>query len=230
MLMTITILTLFPEYFTAPVQTSLLGRAVEKKLINVRLIDIRDFAADSHRTVDDRPFGGGPGMVMMVEPIAKAIESARLPVDKEVVVLLSARGQAFAQKTARDFAKIDHLILVCGHYSDVDQRVADHIADMELRVGDAVLTGGEPAAVLILDATTRLLPGVLGNKGNLLDESLDPETGVVASAPAYTRPADYQGWQVPEVLLTGNHKEINQWRKKQCQINEKINIDKLLCL
>jgi len=213
--MIITILTLFPEYFTAPLTTSLLARAVENDIIQVNLINIRNFTTDSHRTVDDRPFGGGPGMVMKVEPIAKAVESARLPVDQEVVVLLSARGQAFAQKTARNFAKLDHLILICGHYSDVDQRVADHIADMELRVGEAVLTGGEPAAALILDATSRLLPGVLGNEENLLEESLDPETGIVASAPAYTRPADYQSWQVPEVLLTGNHAEIEGWKKKR---------------
>jgi len=127
--------------------------------------------------------------------------------------LLSARGQAFAQKTARNFAKLDHLILICGHYSDVDQRVADHIADMELRVGEAVLTGGEPAAALVLDATSRLLPGVLGNEDNLLEESLDPESGTIASSPTYTRPADFQGWQVPELLLTGNHAEIEVWRK-----------------
>lgn len=213
--MTITILTLFPEYFTAPVQTSLLGRAVEKRLINIKLIDIRDFATNSHRTVDDRPFGGGPGMVMMVEPIAKAVESAQLAVDNEMVVLLSARGQAFTQKTARDFVQLDHLILICGHYTDVDQRVADHIADLEVRVGQAVLTGGEPAAALILDASSRLLPGVLGNEENLVEESLDPEMGILASAPAYTRPADFQGQKVPDVLLTGNHAEIEAWRKKQ---------------
>lgn len=211
--MTITILTLFPEYFTAPLQTSLLKRAVDKNIIQVNLINIRDFTSDARRTVDDRPFGGGAGMVMKVEPIAKAVDSARLPVANELVVLLSARGQAFTQKTARDFAKFDHLILICGHYSDVDQRVADHIADMELRVGEVVLTGGEPGAALILDAISRLMPGVLGNEENLLEESLDPETGVAASAPAYTRPADYQGLKVPDVLLSGNHKEIEAWRK-----------------
>lgn len=216
--MRITILTLFPEYFTSILSISQLKRAQQKEKVSISLVNIRDFTHDAYHTVDDRPFGGGPGMVLKIEPIAEALDSLQLSKDKKVrILLLSARGSQFSQSLATQYAALDELVLICGHFSDVDQRVADHLVDQEIRVSNAVLTGGEPAAALVLDAVVRLLPGVLGNSENLQGESLQPDAmqALTTSAPAYTRPESFRGWTVPPVLLNGNHAEITDWKKQQ---------------
>lgn len=213
--MTIHILTLFPEYFTEIFHSSILKRGQEKQLFSVNVVNIRDFATDKHQTADDRPFGGGPGMVMKVEPIAAAHGSLLSKLTGKVhTILTSAKGSLFNQRSAEKYStEIDHLIIICGHYEGVDERVAEHIADEEVRIGNYVLTGGEPAAAVITDAVCRLIPGVLGNEESNLEESHDSSerTGV----PQYTRPENFQGWTVPQVLLQGNHKEIEAWREAQ---------------
>ena len=213
--MTIHILTLFPEYFASILETSILKRAQDQDLIHFDLIDIRDFAHDKHQTADDRPYGGGPGMVMKVEPIAKALEQVKknLAGKKTHSLLTSAKGRAFTQQIAREFAVLDNLVIVCGHYEGVDERVAEHLVDEEMRIGDYVLTGGEPAAAVMLDAVARLIPGVLGNETSNIDES-HSEPGKLGF-PQYSRPEEFNGWKVPEVLLNGNHKDILAWREEQ---------------
>ncbi len=211
--MNINILTLFPDFFEGALGTSILSKAIAKGKVKINLVNIRDFAVDKHKTTDDRPFGGGPGMIMKVEPIDKALES--LGVQKgqkdKLILLLSAKGKQFNQQWANQLATLDELTLICGHYGDVDQRVADYLVDGEISIGEFILTGGEPGALVIVDAVTRLLSGVLGNESSLKGET-HSEPGLVAP-PAYTRPANYKGWQVPEVLLSGNHKEIEEFRK-----------------
>lgn len=209
--MHVTILTLFPEYFTSILGTSQLKKALKKKVLTVEILNVRDFATDSYGSVDDRPYGGGAGMVLKVALIDAALSSLAVQGQKIHKVLFSARGNAFDQTKARAFAQLDHLVLVCGHYTDVDQRVADHLVDEELRIGEYVLTGGEPAAAVVLDSVARLLPGVLGNEENLEGESFSA-ADLQKSPPAYTRPAEYKGWKVPQVLLTGNHAEIEAWK------------------
>jgi len=211
------ILSIFPQFFTTPLQTSILKRANEKKLVEFDLLNIREFAQDKHKTTDDRPFGGDPGMVMKIEPIELALRSIGKGLNQPHtpngrVVLLSARGKRFDQNKAREYSKLESLSLICGHYADVDQRVAKYLIDEELSIGEFVLTGGEPAALVILDAVVRLLPGVLGNESSLLGESHDQPGRI--SPPQYTRPADYLGLKVPEVLLTGNPKKIQHWQKQ----------------
>lgn len=211
--MKITILTLFPEYFDSILATSMIKRAQEKELVEFTIIDIRDFALDKHKMTDDRPFGGGPGMVMKVEPIDLALQhiGVNKEMDKKKIVLTSAKGKLFDQIIAKEYAQLKELVLICGHYEGVDERVADNLIDEELRIGDYVLTGGEPAVAVILDAVARLIPGVLGNEESFADEShsIPGKLGF----PTYTRPEVYRGWQVPEILLTGDHKKISQWRK-----------------
>lgn len=207
------ILSTFPEYFASPLKMSIIGRAVAQKIICVDLINLRDFTQDKHRTTDDRPFGGGAGMVMKIEPIDLALKS--LKTKKSVsglTVLLSARGKRFVQADAVKLSKFKSITLICGHYGDVDQRVADHLIDEEISVGDFVLTGGEPAALIVIDAVTRLLPGVLGNELST-DEESHTKPGKI-SPPSYTRPADYQGWKVPGEMLSGNPKLIDQWKRQ----------------
>jgi len=212
--MKITILTLFPEYFTSILQESILKRAVAKGLVTFEVINIRDYAFDEHQTADDRPFGGGPGMVMKIEPIALALEAvAQKSKTKPHIILTSAKGRLFDQSLAKSYAMKDHLIIVCGHYQGVDERVTEHLIDEEVRIGDYVLTGGEPAAAVMTDAVTRLLPGVLGNVGSTNNESHE-EVGV-GQYPSYTRPEEFKGWKVPEVLLTGDHQKIADWRLTQ---------------
>ena len=186
-------------------------------MINLNLVNIRDFATDKHRTTDDRPFGGGPGMIMKVGPIDRALESLGLVKGQpsKRILLLSARGKQFSQRWAKELVKLDELTLICGHYGDVDQRVADHLVDGEISIGEFILTGGEPGALVIVDAVSRLIPGVLGNESSLKRET-HSEKGLV-SVPAYTRPAEYKGWKVPEVLLSGDHQKIKEW-KEQSQI------------
>ncbi|MBP7842728.1 tRNA (guanosine(37)-N1)-methyltransferase TrmD [Candidatus Woesebacteria bacterium] len=213
--MKITILTLFPEYFDSILGTSMIKRAQEKGSVDFQIVNIRDFAQDKHKLTDDRPFGGGPGMVMLVEPIDLALQS--LGVQKNTsnkkIILTSAKGKKFDQSVAREYANLEELVLICGHYEGVDERVAQNYIDEEVRIGDYVLTGGEPAVAVMLDAVTRLLPGVLGNEESNLDESHSVPGKL--GYPAYSRPAEYKGMQVPEVLLSGDHKKIAEWRKGQ---------------
>lgn len=213
--MTIDILTLFPEYFESQLSVSIIGRARANEHVNIQIHDLRAFGIGKHQITDDRPFGGGPGMVMLVEPIHIALQSLNYAkgTPGESIILTSAQGSVFTQNTAKDLAQLNRICLICGHYEGVDERVAEFLVDSEIRIGDYVLTGGEPAAAVILDAVTRLQPGVLGNQESLQGESHDNpgEIGV----PAYSRPAQYNGWEVPEVLLSGNHTKIAQWRDEQ---------------
>ncbi len=213
--MQIYIFTLYPEYFDSVLQTSILGRAIKQDHLQVTLVNVRDFTTDKHRTADDRPYGGGPGMVMKVEPIDLALQQYdfKKGTKGEKIILTSAKGETFTQQTAKDWQSLDRLAIICGHYEGVDERVVENLIDEEIRVGDYVLTGGEPAAAIITDAVARLIPGVLGNESSNLNES-HSEPGKMGH-PQYTRPADYKGWGVPEELLTGNHKKIEEWRKKQ---------------
>lgn len=213
--MTIHILTIFPEFFTSPLAASILKRAQELQAVEFHVVDIRDFASDKRQTTDDRPYGGGPGMVMKIEPIAAALESLKLPAHSPQVrtILTSAKGKIFKQATAQSYAQLTNLVIICGHYEGVDERVAQHLIDEEVRIGDYVLTGGEPAALVMADAVTRLLPKVLGNEESNQDESHSQEG--VLGFPQYTRPEVFRDWPVPEILLKGNHKDITAWRQKQ---------------
>lgn len=214
--MEITILSLFPKYFDAPLAESILARAAGAGVVKFKLVDIRQFTSDPHRTTDDRPFGGGPGMVMKVEPIALALESLQLPelgTPGHKRILTSAKGRVFTQQLAQEYSALQSLTIVCGHYEGVDERVAEHLIDEEVRIGDYVLTGGEPAALVIADAVTRLLPGALGNDQSTSLES-HTEAGM-SGFPQYTRPEEFRGWTVPPVLLSGHHAEITRWRQAQ---------------
>ncbi len=226
------IVTIFPDFFAGPLDYGIVRRAREAHLVDVRVHDLRDYTHDRHRTVDDRPFGGGEGMVLKPEPLFEAVESltARDSIAnaRVAVVLLSASGKLFRQDTARRFAQLDRIILLCGRYEGVDERVAEHLATDELSIGDFVLSGGELGAALIVDAVTRLLPGALGNEDSSVNESFSATDAQVVPAteitnresrvtlldyPHYTRPAEFGGWPVPEVLLGGNHEEIRRWRR-----------------
>lgn len=219
--MKVTILTLFPEYFESILSSSMIKRAQMKGMVDFSIINIRDFALDAHKITDDRPFGGGPGMVMKVEPIHHALQNIgvkKRSKDKKII-LTSAKGKLFNQDFANNYAKLDELILICGHYEGVDERVADYLIDEEIRVGDYVLTGGEPAVAVILDAVTRLIPGVLGNTESTVDES-HSKPGKLGY-PVYTRPEVYNTWKVPKMLLSGDHEKIKQWRKNKQIISSK---------
>lgn len=210
-----TILTTFPEYFTSPLTTSILGKAIEKQVLSVDFLNLRDFTTDVHRTTDDRPYAGGPGMVMKIEPIDTALCSLEPPASglgTRRTILLSARGKRYTQEDARRLSAYSHLVLICGHYADVDQRVADHLVDEEVSVGDFVLTSGELGAMVVIDSVSRLIPGCLGNSESIQQESHE-EIGRL-SPPAYTRPEEYKGWKVPSELLSGNPKLIEEWKKK----------------
>jgi len=209
-------LTLFPNIVDEYMRTSVLGRGQGSGVIESLAHDLRAFATDAHRTVDDTPYGGGAGMVLRVEPIALALESIAtqsgpVTAEKKRIVVLSAKGQQFTQAKAHEYADLEQLVLICGRFEGIDQRVIDHLADEEVSVGPYVLAGGELAALAVAEATARLVPGVLGNQ-----ESLSVESHVKpgqTEAPQYTKPAEYQGWEVPEVLLSGNHAEIEKWRR-----------------
>lgn len=215
--MHLTIFTIFPDFFITPLQSSMLKRAQTAGVVTYEVVNIRDFAQDKHKITDDRPFGGGPGMVMMVEPIDKALQAWRKRWASEEyttkVVLTSAKGRVFTQAVAHEYATVDALAVICGHYEGVDERVAQYLVDEEVRIGDYVLTGGEPAVLVMADAVTRLLPGVLGNAESNQDEShsVPGQLGF----PQYTRPAEYKGWKVPDILLGGHHAEIEKWRAEQ---------------
>jgi tRNA (guanine37-N1)-methyltransferase len=205
----INIVTIFPPYFSAPLGLSIPARAQAAGAVTYNVVDLRDFTHDRHRTVDDAPYGGGPGMVMKPAPFFEAVEAigATSP-----IVLMSARGRRFSQADAVRFAAGTELTILCGHYKDVDQRVAEHLATEELSLGDFVLTGGEPAALAVIDATVRLLPGAMSDIDSAYTDSFW-ERGL--SAPSFTRPPEYRGHAVPEVLLSGDHARIAKWRQEE---------------
>jgi tRNA (guanine37-N1)-methyltransferase len=235
------IITIFPEFFAGPLDYGIVRRAREAGLIEVAVRDLREFTHDRHRTVDDRPFGGGEGMVLKAEPLFDAVESilggSEAP-QGSAIVLLSASGELFRQETARRFSKLDRIVLLCGRYEGVDERVAEHLATDELSIGDFVLSGGELAAAMVVDAVTRLLPGALGNEDSAVNESfseisisaaeLEKNAGPASAHhthaatsrgildyPHYTRPQTFRDWNVPEMLMSGNHEEIRRWRREK---------------
>ncbi|MDD5099385.1 MAG: tRNA (guanosine(37)-N1)-methyltransferase TrmD [Syntrophales bacterium] len=205
------ILTVFPEMFSSPLGCSLLKKAAERGLISVHLHDIRNHAEDKHRMTDDAPYGGGGGMVMKVEPIDRAMQSVPRSGAETPIILMTPQGERFCQKMAEKLAEYPQLILVCGHYEGVDERVRKHLVNREISIGDYVLTGGELSAMVIVDAVSRLVPGVLGNSESAATDSFS--MGLL-EYPHYTRPAEYRDWGVPEVLLNGNHREIEEWRRR----------------
>jgi tRNA (guanine37-N1)-methyltransferase len=234
------LITIFPEFFVGPLTHGIVRRAQEAGIAQINVQDLREFTKDRHRTVDDRPFGGGEGMVLKPEPLFEAVEKLlghsvgdsekQVPVEADTaIVLTSASGKLFDQQTARRYSKLERVILICGRYEGVDERVAEHLATEEISVGDYVLSGGELPAALIVDAVTRLLPGAVGNEASTINESfseqesgncLQPTSqGTIRSSsllldyPHYTRPAEYRGWKVPEVLIGGNHAEVAKWRR-----------------
>jgi tRNA (guanine37-N1)-methyltransferase len=239
------LITIFPEFFDGPLEHGIVRRAREAGLTEIHVQDLREFTKDRHKTVDDRPFGGGEGMVLKPEPLFEAVESLlghsvgdaaqKISSDEKIsIILLSAAGKRFTQETARRLAQQDRLILICGRYEGVDERVAEHLATDEISIGDFVLSGGELPAALIVDAVTRLLPGALGNEASSQNESFSLESapgldGPISEArhsplatrhylldfPHYTRPADFRGWTVPEVLIGGNHAEVAKWRRQR---------------
>jgi len=204
------ILTLFPKMFSSPFQESILGKAVEKGLIQIRTINIRDFTLDKHQVVDDTPYGGGQGMVMKGEPIARAIEWVKSKNPSVWTIFLTPQGKPFNQKMAQELSCRSHLILLCGRYEGIDERVRKLFADEEISIGDYVLTGGELAAMVLMDAVSRLLPGVLGSDRSAEEDSFFQS---LLEYPQYTRPPNFRGMDVPEVLLSGNHAAISRWRR-----------------
>lgn len=208
------IVTIFPEFFESPFRYGVVSRARTEGLLGIQIHDLRNWTYDRHRTVDDRPFGGGEGMLLKAAPLFEAVE-AILPERSasQRIVLLSAQGRRFNQETAREMASLEDLVILCGRYEGVDERVAQHLADDEISIGDFVLSGGELAAALLVDTIGRLLPGVLGNHDSSWNESFSDETDGLLDCPQYTRPAEFRGWRVPDVLLGGNHEEIRRWRR-----------------
>jgi len=214
--MKIDVLTLFPAMFAGPLDESIIQRARERGLLDLKIHDLRDWTHDRHRTVDDRPFGGGPGMLMKPEPLFDAVESLRR--EKTKVILLSPAGRKFSQQIARALAEQTDLLLVTGHYEGFDERVREKLADDELSIGDYVLTNGALPAMVVIDAVTRLLPGVLGDDESSRDESF---SAGLLEYPQYTRPAEFRGMKVPDVLVSGHHAEIEKWRREQAKLRTK---------
>ena len=235
--MRLDIITIFPDFFRGPLDYGVLRRAREQNLVNVAVHDLRAFTHDRHQTIDDRPFGGGEGMVLKPQPIFECIESLGIssreerirPGARETVILLSAQGHLFHQREAEELSRLNRVVLICGRYEGVDERVNEHIADRELSVGDFVLSGGELGAAIIIDAVARLIPGVLGNEASAHQESFSSRvresqdgtpdstcsSGGLLDYPHYTRPADFRGWTVPEILSSGNHDQIRRWRRRK---------------
>lgn len=212
--MRIDIFCLFPEMFVSPFNQSIVKRAKEQELVDIVIHNIRDHTHDKHHTADDYPYGGGPGMVLKPEPIFEAIEATKQQINpgKVAIILLTPQGRLFSQQIAQELASHSHLMLICGHYEGVDERVHEHLATDEISIGDYVLSGGEPAAMVLVDAIVRLIPGVLGSQTSL---NSDSHTGGLLEYPQYTRPQIYRGWPVPSVLLSGNHEEIARWRHQE---------------
>jgi tRNA (guanine37-N1)-methyltransferase len=211
--MRIDVLTLFPETFDGPLRASILGRALRDGVADVLLHNIRNYATDRHQVVDDYAYGGGPGMVMKPEPLAAAIEAVRAMTDTPGrVILLTPQGRLLKQAVVDELVQERHLVLVCGHYEGVDERIREHFIDDQVSIGDYVLSGGEVAALTVIDAVVRRLPGTLGSADSLLEES---HSDGLLEYPQYTRPPDFRGWRVPDILLSGNHGEIARWRRRQ---------------
>ena len=206
-------LTLFPEMFTGPIDVSIVQRARKNGLLELRVHNLRDYTHDNYKTVDDRPFGGGPGMVLKAEPVFEAVEA--LAGEKTRVILMSAAGRKFDQAAARELAGAEELLFICGAYEGIDERVVEGLVDDELSIGDYVLTNGSVAAMVVIDAVTRLLPGALGDDQSPVDESFSEG---LLEYPHYTRPAEFRGMKVPPVLLSGNHAEIEKWRREQARL------------
>lgn len=220
------ILTLFPEMFIGPLSESIIKRAQEKGLINISYYNIRDYAEDKHKTVDDTPYGGGKGMVMKVEVLDRALQEVKNQItdyskENTKTILLTPQGQLFNQEKAIELSKYDNIILIAGHYEGFDERVRQYLVDEEISIGLYVLTGGELPAMVLIDAISRMVAGVLA-EGSALEETFmrkDEKGHYLKEYPQYTKPAEYKGWQVPEVLLSGNHGEIEKWRKEQSQVD-----------
>jgi len=212
----IDILTLFPQMFHSPFSCGIFQRAIDRELVEVNLHDIRDYTHDKHHTVDDYAYGGGAGMVLKPEPIFEAVESVKSDIkegaDGLPIILLTPQGRLFSQQMAQELSRYKHLILICGRYEGVDERVREHLITDEISIGDYVLGGGELAAMVVVDAVVRLLPGVLGSETSPLDDS---HSSGLLEYPQYTRPPEFRGWSVPEVLLSGNHAQIAKWRREQ---------------
>jgi tRNA (guanine37-N1)-methyltransferase len=221
--MKIDVLTLFPAMFAGPLDESIIMRARKKGLLDLQIHQLRDWTHDRHKTVDDKPFGGGPGMLMKVEPLFEAVESLKRAGTK--VILLSPSGRKFTQEIARELSQEKDLLLVTGHYEGFDERVRESLADDELSIGDYVLTNGALPAMVVIDAVARLLPGVLGDDDSSRDESFSHG---LLEYPQYTRPAEFRGMKVPEVLLNGNHAEIEKWRREQAKLRTKASRPDLL--
>ena len=234
------LITIFPEFFAGPLEHGIVRRAREAGLVQVHVQDLREFTKDRHRTVDDRPFGGGEGMVLKPGPLFEAVESLlgsnvgdetaqSIREPDTAIVLMSAAGKLFHQETARRYSQLKHIVLICGRYEGVDERVAEHLATDEISIGDFVLSGGELPALLVMDAVTRLIPGALGNEASSQNESFSASlasaslplaanqsaatNGMLLDFPHYTRPAEFRGWKVPEILIGGNHAEVAKWRR-----------------
>lgn len=208
--MKIDILTLFPEFFSNLLNWSIIGKAVDKNILNIEFINIRDFSINKHKKVDDYPYGGGPGMVMTPQPLSDCIKSVQK--ENSYIIYLSPRGKVFTQDVAINLSKKEHIVLICGHYEGIDQRIIDKYVDEEISIGDYILTGGELGALVLVDSISRLLPGVLGNEESSVDESFSNN---LLEYHQYTRPSIFEGLEVPEVLLSGNHKEIEEYRKQE---------------
>ena len=221
--MRVDIITLFPEICRVPLGESMMGRAQENGVLDLRIHNLREWTNDRHHVVDDAPFGGGQGMVMKPEPIFAAVESLRT--EASTVVLMTPQGRRFNQPMAQEFSANEHLIILCGHYEGVDHRVIEHLVDGEISIGDYVLTNGAIAAVVFVDAIVRLLPGVLGHEQSATDDSF---AGGLLEAPQYTRPAEFRGWKIPEVLLSGHHAQIAAWRKREAKRRTRENRPDLL--
>jgi tRNA (guanine37-N1)-methyltransferase len=225
--MKIEIVTLFPEICRAPLSESMMKRAQEKGILELHTRNLRDWTTDKHHVVDDTPFGGGQGMVMKPEPIFAAVEELKSRVEdmKSKIVLMSPAGRRLDQELAKKLSQESHLIIICGHYEGVDHRVIEHLIDLEISIGDYVLTNGAIAAVVLVDAIVRLLPGALGHEQSAADDSF---CNGLLEAPQYTRPGEFRGWKVPKVLLSGNHAEIARWRKEQALRRTRANRPDLL--
>ncbi len=211
-MVTFDILSVFPEMFQSTLGSSLIKRSIENGLVEVNLHNIRDYTRDRHRTTDDAPYGGGGGMVMKVEPVASALKAIVPTGDKTLVILLSPQGEPFKQKIAEELSQYSRIVLMCGHYEGIDERIREHLVDREISIGDYVLSGGELPAMIVMDAVSRLVPGFVGNSESVLYDSFS--TGLL-EGPHYTRPREYESWKVPEVLLSGHQKKIDEWRRRE---------------
>jgi tRNA (guanine37-N1)-methyltransferase len=223
------IITIFPELFTGVLECGILRRAIQAGLVEIQVVNLRDFAADKHKSVDDRPYGGGEGMVFMPGPLFAAVEFCRgadTPRSPDCrVVLTTPQGRIWTQDVAVEFSGFQHVVLICGRYEGVDQRVVDQLVDDEISIGDCVLSGGEIPAMVVIDSVTRLIPGVLGNSDSAVNESF---TSGLLDCPQYTRPAVFRGLPVPEVLLSGNHARIEKWRREQALAKTRQNRPELI--